>query len=267
MHSKAVTCLTFSKLNVDELLSLSVDCTIRAWNVLTGELIKVFNDSYPGLSIQFHPLQPNYFLSCNSNPTLRIVDYNEGTVIQKTKIKSEIRCLIFDDTRLNVLAGTERGSISVYESQSNMLLKHSLTKQISRGPVTSLSFVSSTSSVTVPSVIANVCSGSILVFNVIYDTNSGKIKELTHRYNVNNNHVALPLRSCYTKYGGGWCVSGSEDRNILIFSMSDENIPFSIPFHNGPVVCTAVNQSDTVLVTTDSKGVVAFWRRTFHVKS
>ncbi|XP_954003.1 myosin, putative [Theileria annulata] len=206
MHSKAVTCLTFSKLNVDELLSLSVDCTIRAWNVLTGELIKVFNDSYPGLSIQFHPLQPNYFLSCNSNPTLRIVDYNEGTVIQKTKIKSEIRCLIFDDTRLNVLAGTERGSISVYESHSNI-------------------------------------------------------------YNVNNNHVALPLRSCYTKYGGGWCVSGSEDRNILIFSMSDENIPFSIPFHNGPVVCTAVNQSDTVLVTTDSKGVVAFWRRTFHVKS
>ncbi|UKK00584.2 myosin [Theileria orientalis] len=267
LHTKAVTCMSFSRMNPNELVSISVDCTIRAWNVMTGELVKVFNDSYPGLCIYFHPLQPNLFFSCNSNPTLRIVDYNEGTVVQKIRTKSELRCLAFDDTRLNILAGSERGSITVYESQANMLLKVTLTKQISRGPVTCLSFVSPTSSDALPSLIANICSGSISVLNVIYDQNSGKIMELTHRYNVNNNHVALPLRSCYSKFGGGWCISGSEDRNILIFSLSDENIPFSISFHSGPVVSTAVNDNDTMMVSTDSKGVVAIWRRAMHIKN
>lgn len=78
---------------------------------------------------------------------------------------------------------------------------------------------------------------------------------------MNNNQVALPLRSCYSKFGGGWCISGSEDRNLLVFSLQEENMPYSVPFHQGAVVAVGVNELDTVLATSDSKGVVAIWRR------
>ncbi|EKX73815.1 myosin, putative [Theileria equi strain WA] len=266
LHTKAVTCMSFSKVNVNELVTSSVDCTIRAWNVMTGELIKVFNDSFPGLCILFHPLEPNLFICCNSSPTIRIVDYNKGTVIQKIRTKSELRCITFDDTRLNCIAGSEKGMLCIYESRANMHLKASTSKQISKGPVTCISFVPATSNDSVPCLIANVCSGNIAVINCIYDGSNGKICELTYRYTVNNSHVALPLRSCYSRFGGGWCVSGSEDRNILFFSLQDENMPYSINFHQSPVVTVEVNQLDTVIVSADAKGIVALWRRVTHAK-
>ncbi|EDO07458.1 WD40 repeat myosin-like family protein [Babesia bovis T2Bo] len=261
LHTKAVTSMSFSKVDVNELVTASVDCTIRAWNVMTGQLIKVFNDSFPGLAVLFHPVDPMLFISCNSNPTIRIIHYQKGSVLQKIRTKSELRCLVFDDTRLNCIAGNEKGTICIYESQENLHLKLSTTKQISRGPVTCVNFVPSTSPESPPMIIANVCSGNISILNCIYDGESGKISELTYRYTVTNAHVALPLRSCYSRFGGGWCISGSEDRNLLIFSLQEENMPYSISFHQGPVVAVAVNSLDTVLVTSDSKGSVALWRR------
>ncbi|KAK2195809.1 bifunctional IQ motif [Babesia duncani] len=261
LHTKAVTCMSFSRVNADELMTTSVDCTIRAWNVSTGQLIKVFNDSHPGLAVIFHPVELSLFISCNSGPTIRIIDYNRGSVIQKIKTKSEVRTLCFDDTRINCITGSERGTVAVYESQGDMHLKLALTKQISRGPVTCVNFVAATSPKQAPCIIANICSGSIAVLNCVYDGTSGRICEISFRYSVTNNHVALPLRSCISSFGGGWCISGSEDRNLLIFNLQEENMPYNISFHAGPVVAVAVNQSDTVLVTSDSRGVVAIWRR------
>ncbi|ORM39515.1 Myosin-12 [Babesia sp. Xinjiang] len=261
LHTKAVTSMSFSKVNINELVTSSVDCTIRAWNVLTGQLIKVFNDSFPGLAVLFHPVDPTLFISCNANPTIRIINYNKGSVLQKIRAKSELRCLVFDDTRLNCIAGNEKGAICIYESQADLHLKLSTTKQISRGPVTCVNFVPSTSPDVPPCIIANVCSGNITIMNCVYDGASGKICDITYRYTVTNGHVALPLRSCYSRFGGGWCISGSEDRNLLIFSLQEENMPYSVSFHQGPVVAVAVNSLDTVLVTSDSKGSVALWRR------
>ncbi|KAK1935940.1 putative WD40 repeat myosin-like protein [Babesia divergens] len=267
LHTKAVTCMSFSRVDVNELVTSSVDCTIRAWNVMSGHLIKVFNDSYPGLAVLFHPVDPTLFVTCNSNPTIRIINYNKGSVLQKIRTKSELRCLVFDDTNLNCIAGNEKGIVCVYESLPDLHLKLSTTKQISRGPVTCVNFVASTSPEVPPCIIANVCSGNITILNCIYDAISGKISDITYRYTVNNAHVALPLRSCYSRFGGGWCISGSEDRNMLIFSLLEENMPYSVSFHQGPVVAVAVNQLDTLLVTSDSKGMVAFWRRIILRKS
>ncbi|GFE54273.1 myosin F [Babesia ovis] len=261
LHTKAVTCMSFSKVDVNELVTSSVDCTIRAWNVVSGQLIKVFNDSFPGLAVLFHPVDPTLFISCNANPTIRIIHYNKGSVLQKIRTKSELRCLVFDDTRLNCIAGNEKGAICIYESQADLHLKLSTTKQISRGPVTCVNFVPSTSPDVPPCIIANVCSGNITIMNCVYDGSSGKICDITYRYTVTNAHVALPLRSCYSRFGGGWCISGSEDRNLLIFSLQEENMPYSVSFHQGPVVAVAVNSLDTILVTSDSKGSVALWRR------
>ncbi|GIX62626.1 myosin F [Babesia caballi] len=260
-HNMAVTCMCFSMRNPDELVTSSVDSTIRAWNIKTGLLIKVFHDSFPGLSVAFHPVDPDLIISTNACPTIRIIHYNKGSVMQKIRTKSELRCLVFDDTRLNCIAGNERGLICVYESQPNLHLKLSTSKQISRGPITFVNFVPSTSPEVPPCIIANVCSGNITIMNCVYQGATGKISEITYRYTVNNAHAALPIRSCYSRFGGGWCISGSEDRNLLIFSLLEENMPYSVSFHKGPVVAVAVNSLDTLLVTSDSRGVLAFWRR------
>lgn len=267
LHTKAVTCMTFSKVDANELVTSSVDCTIRAWNVMTGQLLKVFNDSFPGLAVLFHPVDPSLFITCNSNPTIRIINYNKGSVLQKIRTKSELRCIVFDDTMMNCIAGNEKGVVCVYESQSDLHLKLSTNKQISRGPVTCVNFVPSTSPDTPPCLIANVCSGNITILTCIYDAATRKIVDFAYRYSVTNAHVALPLRSCFSSYGGGWCISGSEDRNVLIFSLLEENMPYSISFHQGPVVSVAVNQLETLIVTSDSRGTIAFWRRVLVSKS
>jgi hypothetical protein len=78
---------------------------VRFWDVDSGDMLKVFTDSTPIL-IAFcmrHHHQAFVSASCR---VLRLVDSQNGAVLQKFRLESEIRSLQLDSSGLLLFAGT-----------------------------------------------------------------------------------------------------------------------------------------------------------------
>ncbi|CAJ1359921.1 unnamed protein product [Effrenium voratum] len=131
-HSRAITSVFFNLLE-DQLVTTSIDKSVRFWNVDTGEMLKVFTDSSPVPVAAFLPFNPQVFVAANSNAVLRLVNVQNGMVLQKLKVETEVRTLKFDDTGLFLLAGTKSGSIHVLEATDNNSLKFKFKVQLARG--------------------------------------------------------------------------------------------------------------------------------------
>eukprot|EP00434_Breviolum_minutum_P005392 symbB.v1.2.004755.t1/scaffold242.1/size254583/2 len=131
-HSRAITSVFFNLLE-DQLISTSIDKSVRFWNVVSGEMLKVFTDSSPVPVATFLPFNPQVFVAANSNAVLRLVNVQNGMVLQKLKVETEVRTLKFDDTGMFLLAGTKSGSIHVLEATDNNMLKFKFKVQLARG--------------------------------------------------------------------------------------------------------------------------------------
>eukprot|EP00435_Cladocopium_sp_Y103_P073249 s42_g43.t1 len=131
-HARAITSVFFNLLE-DQLISTSIDKSVRFWNVDTGEMLKVFTDSSPVPVATFLPFNPQVFVAANSNAVLRLVNLQNGMVLQKLKVETEVRTLKFDDTGMFLLAGTKSGSIHVLEATDNNMLKFKFKVQLARG--------------------------------------------------------------------------------------------------------------------------------------
>merc|ERR1719331_3611363 len=107
-HSRAITSIFFNLLE-DQLVTTSIDKSVRFWGVDSGEMLKVFTDSSLVPVAAFLPFNPQVFVAANSNAVLRLVNVQNGMVLQKLKVETEVRALKFDDTGLFLLAGTKNG--------------------------------------------------------------------------------------------------------------------------------------------------------------
>merc|ERR1712167_402525 len=139
-HSRAITSIFFNLLE-DQLVTTSIDKSVRFWGVDTGEMLKVFTDSSPVPVASFLPFNPQVFVAANSNAVLRLVNVQNGAVLQKLKVETEVRALKFDDTGLFLLAGTKNGGIHVLEASDSSTLKFKFKVQLTRGGVTCITFV------------------------------------------------------------------------------------------------------------------------------
>lgn len=77
-----------------QLVSTSIDCTVRFWDAKFGYSLKIFSDSVPILVASFLPTDPKFFLTGNSKSVVRIVNSELGTVTQRMKVESELRYLV-----------------------------------------------------------------------------------------------------------------------------------------------------------------------------
>merc|ERR1711900_13571 len=106
-----------------------------------GEMLKVFTDSSCVPVACFLPFHPSVFVAANSNAVLRLVNVQNGQVLQKLKVETEVRALKFDDMGLFLLAGTKNGSLHVLEAVESCMLKFKFKVQLARGGVTCITFV------------------------------------------------------------------------------------------------------------------------------
>ncbi|CRH01782.1 myosin C, putative [Plasmodium relictum] len=262
-HKKAITCIVFS-FSEDKIISSSIDRTIKIWEVSTGFLLKVFSDSSATLSVLLFPTNLDIFLCSNCTSLLRIVNLNSGQVYQKIKVESEIRALEMDDTCLNIFAGSKNGTIYVLEVIYNERVEIKFRFLFSLSPITCIKFVPRRSVKASPCIIVNSCDNHIGIIECIYG-NKGILTTLSVKHRIRINHALLPIRNCYSKYGGGWLMSGSEDGNIYICSLlpqSNYKLIF-LKHHKAPVMAVVVNDIDTLMISGDSKGNIVFWRRSF----
>jgi len=260
-HSRAVTSIFFNLLE-DQLVTTSIDKSVRFWSVDSGEMLKVFTDSSPVPAACFLPFNPSVFVAANSNAVLRLVNVQNGTVLQKLKVETEVRALKFDDTGLFLLAGTKNGSIQVLEASDASSLKFRFRVNLTRGGVTCITFVPAVNQQP-PCLLVNTSDSSVTIIDCIYGPPSGELQNLTVRHRVKVAHSLLPLKCCYSAAGQGFLISGSEDKEVYIYSLA-KGANYKMQYlkhHQVPVVAVACNGQDTLLASADSLGRIVLWRR------
>jgi len=257
-HSRAITSIFFNLLE-DQLVTTSIDKSVRFWQVDTGEMLKVFTDSSPVPVAAFLPFNPQVFVAANSNAVLRLVNVQNGLVLQKLKVETEVRALRFDDTGAFLLAGTKNGSIHVLENSEGLKFKFKV--HLARGGVTCITFVPARPEQNMPaSLLVNTSDSSVTIIDCTYEAPQGILTNLTVRNRVKVAHSLLPLKCCFSPSGGGYLISGSEDREVYIYNLHTYKVQH-LKHHVVPVVAVAVNQQDTLLASADSVGRIVLWRR------
>jgi len=260
-HARAITSIFFSLLE-DQLVTTSIDKSVRFWNIDTGEMLKVFTDSSPVPVATFLPFNPQVFVAANSNAVLRLVNVSNGMVLQKLKVETEVRALKFDDTGTFLLAGTKSGSIHVLEASDSNTLKFKFKVQLARGGVTCITFVPATCGQPA-CLLVNTSDSSATIIDCTYGPPAGMLTNLSVRHRVRVAHSLLPLKCCYSPSGQGYLISGSEDKDVYIYNLG-KGANYKMQYlkhHQVPVVAVAVNLQDTLLASADSLGRIAMWRR------
>jgi WD40 repeat protein len=260
-HTRAITSVFFNNIE-DQMVSTSIDKSVRIWSVDDGEMLKVFTDSAPVPVAQFLPFNPQCFVAGNSNAVLRLVNVHNGMVLQKLKVDQEVRALKFDDTGLFLLAGTKAGAIHVLEASDYTTLKFRFKVMLARGGVTCITFVPAAWGMP-PCLLVNTSDSSATIIDCIYGPPSGVLTNLTVRHRVRVAHSLLPLKSCHSPSGQGYLISGSEDKEVYIYSLA-KGANYKMHYlkhHSVPVVAVATNKQDTLLASADSLGKITLWRR------
>eukprot|EP00435_Cladocopium_sp_Y103_P058207 s1176_g20.t1 len=235
-HSRAITSLFFTLLE-DQLVTTSIDKSVRFWSVDSGEMLKVFTDSSPVPVATFLPFNPQVFVAANSNAVLRLVHVANGTVLQKLKVETEVRALKFDDTGLFLLAGTKSGSIHVLEAADSSTLKFKFKVNLARGGVTCITFVPAAHGQP-PCLLVNTSDCSATIIDCTYG--QGVLTNLTVRHRCRVAHELLPLKNCYSPSSQGWMISGSENKEIHIYALGKDYKMHYLKYHQVPVVAVAV---------------------------
>ncbi|CAE7480335.1 XI-B [Symbiodinium pilosum] len=260
-HSRAITSIFFNLLE-DQLVTTSIDKSVRFWSIESGEMLKVFTDSSPVPVAAFLPFNPQVFVAANSNAVLRLVNVTNGMVLQKLKVETEVRALKFDDTGLFLLAGTKSGSIHVLEASDANTLKFKFKVNLARGGVTCITFVPAANGQP-PCLLVNTSDCSATIIDCTYGPPSGVLNNLAVRHRVRVAHELLPLKNCYSPSGQGYLISGSENKDVHIYPLGKGSNYKMQPLkhHQVPVVAVAVNNQDTLLASADSLGRIVLWRR------
>merc|ERR1712100_803213 len=96
-----------------------------------------------------------------------------------------------------------------------------------------------------------------------YGPPAGVLTNLAVRHRVRVAHSLLPLKSCYSPSGQGYMISGSEDKEVYIYSLakSSKYKLQNLKHHQVPVIAVAVNLQDTILASADALGKIVLWRR------
>eukprot|EP00915_Cephaloidophora_sp_WS-2016_P005461 GHVH01007264.1.p1 GENE.GHVH01007264.1~~GHVH01007264.1.p1 ORF type:complete len:1519 (+),score=224.86 GHVH01007264.1:273-4829(+) len=259
-HNKAITSIFFT-VNEDNLVTTSVDRTVRFWSVETGDMLKVFSDSSPALVALFLPFNPALFVAANSNSILRVVNIQNGHVLQKLKFDSEVRAMKFDNQGMHLVAGTKSGIIHVLEAAEATQLKFRFKIGLSRAAITHITFIPQRGEE--PAQIAvNSCDSTLSIMDCLYSPH-GSMTHLVVKHRLKIPQSLLPLRSCYSGHGNGWLMSASEDRHVYVFSLSKKKeYPVQLlKHHKYPVLTVAVNEADTILASADTCGKIVLWRR------
>merc|ERR1712098_538874 len=114
-----------------------------------------------------------------------------------------------------------------------------------------------------PCLLVNTSDSSVTIIDVQYGPPSGVLTNLSVRHRVKVAHSLLPLKCCYSQSGQGFLISGSEDKEVYIYSLargSNYKMQY-LKHHQVPVVAVAINKQDTLLASADSLGRIVLWRR------
>uniref|UniRef100_A0ACD5WQY6 Uncharacterized protein n=1 Tax=Avena sativa TaxID=4498 RepID=A0ACD5WQY6_AVESA len=118
-HDDVVLDLSWSR-NGD-LLSASMDKTVRLWQIGCNSCLKVFSHTNYVTCVHFHPTSDNYFISGCLDGLVRIWDVRKCLVVDWANSKEIVTAVCYRPDGKGAVAGTITGNCRYYDTSDNHL--------------------------------------------------------------------------------------------------------------------------------------------------
>lgn len=213
-HLDDVLDLSWSK--SQQLLSSSMDKTVRLWDLSSKSCLKIFSHSDYVTCIQFNPVDDRYFISGSLDAKVRIWSIPDRQVVDWNDLHEMVTAACYTPDGQGALVGSYKGSCRLYNTSENKLLQKSQInlqnkkKKSHQKKITGFQFApGSTSEVLVTSADSRV--------RVIDGV------DLVHKFkgfHNTNSQISASLTS-----NGKYVVSASEDSYVYVWRHEGESRP------------------------------------------
>ncbi|XP_051865048.1 WD repeat-containing protein 13 [Pristis pectinata] len=267
-HSRGVTDFAWSLSN-DIIVTTSLDATMRIWATEDGKCIREILDPDGSelLCCTFQPMNNNLTVVGNSKQNVHVMNISTGKKVKggSSKLTGRVLSLSFDAPGRILWAGDDRGSIFsfLFDMATGKLTKAKRLVVNEGSPITSISARSWISrEARDPSLLVNACINKLLLYRVV--DNEGTL-QLKRTFEIQ--HSSNPVRSIFCplmSFRQGACVvTGSEDMCVYFFDVerATRAIVNKLQGHSAAVLDVSFNCDESLLASSDAKGMVIIWRR------
>ncbi|CAN6484824.1 unnamed protein product [Victoria cruziana] len=118
-HTNGVLDLSWSQSKC--LVSSSMDKTVRLWKLGSEKCIKVFPHNNYVTSVQFNPVDENYFISGSIDGKIRIWSTSGGHVVDWTDVREIVTAVSYSPDGQSAVIGSMTGNCRFYDASDNHL--------------------------------------------------------------------------------------------------------------------------------------------------
>ncbi|KAL3639867.1 hypothetical protein CASFOL_014835 [Castilleja foliolosa] len=213
-HSDDVLDLSWSK--SQQLLSSSMDNTVRLWDLSSKSCLKIFSHSDYVTCIQFNPVDDRYFISGSLDSKVRIWNIPDCQVVDWSDLHEMVTAACYTPDGQGALVGSYKGSCRLYNTSENKLLQkgqinlRNNKKRSHEKKITGFQFVPGSSS----EVLVTSADSRIRVINGV---------DLVHKFKGfrnTNSQISASLSS-----NGKYTISASEDSNVYVWRHESQTRP------------------------------------------
>ncbi|TYI96429.1 hypothetical protein E1A91_D01G072100v1 [Gossypium mustelinum] len=213
-HSDDVLDLSWSK--SQQLLSSSMDKTVRLWDLISKTCLRIFSHSDYVTCIQFNPVDDKYFISGSLDAKVRIWSIPDRKVVDWNDLHEMVTAACYTPDGQGALVGSYKGSCHLYDTSENKLqLKSQINlqnkkKKAHQKKITGFQFAPGSSS-------------EVLITSADSRIRLVDESDLIHKFKGFRNTNSQISASVTTN--GKYVVSASEDSYVYVWKQEAESRP------------------------------------------
>lgn len=129
-HTEDILDLSWSR--SQSLLSSSMDKTVRLWNILTRECLRIFTHNDYVTCIHFNPVDDGYFISGSLDGKVRIWSIKERQVVDWADLREMVTAACYTPNGQGAVVGSYKGTCRFYKTAADNKLQFDTTFEAQR---------------------------------------------------------------------------------------------------------------------------------------